>query len=428
MEQKSTQSYNRIFQSLLHRGIITIDDVLNSSKEDIMSTVLNSIHRYAITRTPDGRFTTYLPDESKPNGRRQIRRKSRTELYHTLFEFYGIEEEKPALTFGDLFTEWVEYKKRFVDANNRKRSISQSTLRRYERDYEKYIRPLPLNAMDIDKITTPKLQTMLTDMIQDNNMAEKCASNVISYISQAFSYARRSEYITKDPAELLDKILLLSFCRFTPPKADSERALTLSELTRLRRAVLTHESAYPMYMPDYAIELAILTGMRVGELAALHWTDVDDDFIHIDYSEHRLDYSDRPSELVIGEPKNGKHRLLPLTEDIRTLLDKIRALDVHSKDNFIFVRANGTRYTAHDISCAVDRRASEAGVSKTSIHGIRRTVSSQLNTVLSQKAVADMLGHSEQVNERHYNYSTAEITEKVDALMAVSSKVIKNAS
>ena len=193
----------------------------------------------------------------------------------------------------------------------------------------------------------------------------------------------------------------------------------------LRQAVLARHQDAPYYMPDYAIELAILTGMRVGELAALHWTDIDNDFIHIDYSEHRLDYSDKPSELIIGEPKNGKHRTLPLTDDIKTVLSKVKALGLKGKDNFIFVHEDGTRYTAHDISCAVDRRASEAGIKKTSIHGIRRTVSSLLNTVLEQKAVADMLGHSEKVNEQHYNYSTAENSEKTKALTAVSSKVIK---
>ena len=178
-------------------------------------------------------------------------------------------------------------------------------------------------------------------------------------------------------------------------------------------------------MPDYAIELAILTGMRVGELSALHWGDIDNYYIHVDYSEHRLDYEDKKSELVIGEPKNCKHRVIPITPHIRKLLKRIKSLEVANKDDFIFARPDGTRYTAHDISCAVDRRASEVGVKKTSIHGIRRTVSSLLNTVLSQKDVASMLGHSEQVNERHYNYSTADDSMKLRALSQVSSKVIK---
>ena len=409
----------------LERDIISIDEMINASnEEEIMKTILNTVHQYAITRSGDGRYTTYLPDPTKPNGRRQIRKKSQAELYHTLLEFYGVKEEKPVLLFSELYAEFVDYKKKFINANNRKRSISPSTIRRYEIDYDKYIKPLSLASTPLNKITTPMLEVMLTDMIKNNNMAEKCASNVISYICQAFSYARRSEYIIKDPAETLDRLLLLSFCRFTPKKADAERILTQKEMCLLKNAILEHEQSHPLYMPDYAIELAQLTGMRVGELAALHWTDIDDDFIHIDYSEHRLDYSDKPCELVIGEPKNGKHRLLPLTDDIRALFAKIKALDLKGKDEFIFVHEDGRRYTAHDISCAIDRRASEAGIKKTSIHGIRRTVSSLLNTVLSQKAVADMLGHSERVNEQHYNYSTAENTEKAAALKEVSSNVI----
>lgn len=213
-------------------------------------------------------------------------------------------------------------------------------------------------------------------------------------------------------------------CRFTPPKNDEDKVLTINEFAKLREAVLRHETKHPSYMPDYAIELAILTGMRVGELVALHWGDVDDEYIHIDYSEHRLDYSNRPSELVIDEPKSGKHRKLQMTDDIRRIFWKIKKIGFHSEEGFIFCDSTGERYTGHDISCAVTRRAEEAGVRRTSIHGIRRTVSSLLNTVLPQKAVADMLGHTERVNEQHYNFSMAENAEKMRALEEVSSKVI----
>ncbi len=67
----------------------------------------------------------------------------------------------------------------------------------------------------------------------------------------------------------------------------------------------------------------------------------------------------------------------------------------------------------------------DAGIRGVSIHCIRRTVSSMLNTVLPQKAVADMLGHSERVNEQHYNYSMAENAEKKRSLEEVFSKVLK---
>ena len=108
---------------------------------------------------------------------------------------------------------------------------------------------------------------------------------------------------------------------------------------------------------------------------------------------------------------------------MRALLDKVRQTGIYDPDGFVFSREDGTRHTSHNISCAVDRRAAEAGIKKTSIHGIRRTISSLLNTVLPQKAVAEMLGHSEKVNEEHYNYSMAENAEKKRALENVFSKV-----
>ena len=48
-----------------------------------------------------------------------------------------------------------------------------------------------------------------------------------------------------------------------------------------------------------------------------------------------------------------------------------------------------------------------------------------LNTILPQKAVADLLGHTERVNEQHYNYSIVENAEKKRALEEVFSKVFK---
>ena len=393
-----------------------------------MATVISEIHHYSITQTVDGRYTTYISDNTKPNGRRQVRRKSKTELYKFLLEHYGVIDYSNNMTFAELFNEWKEYKTRFIDVPNKKRSISPSTIRRYERDYDKYLKSSELVNMSLQKITTPKLQLILADIIEKFKMNEKCAGNVIGYITQSFAYAKRSQYIGSDPTENIDRKLLLSMCVYTPPKSDSDRVLTISELARLREATLNHAKKHPSYMPDYAIELAILIGVRVGEVSALHWDDITDTTIHIEYSEHRLDYSDKKSELIIGEPKNCKKRNIPLTNDILDVLNKVRSLGFHSNEDFIFVREDGSRYTAHDISCAVDRRAAEAGIKKTSIHGIRRTVSSQLNTILPQKDVASMLGHSERVNEKHYNYSTAENIEKMHALAEVSSKVIKFSS
>ena len=385
-----------------------------------------------VKRAPDGRYITYVADETRPNGRRQVRKKSKTDLYRYLLGFYNISEAENAnqcKSFQDLYTEWVEYKRKFVSAKNRKKSLSPSTIRRYERDYENHLLETELNSQPIGEISPVYLENALMAMIEKDSLTESSAGNILGYVRQAFAYAKRSGYINEDPGEHIDRQMILAMSTFSDPKPDEERVLTLNELQMLEEAVTAHEKSHPEYMPDYAVELAILTGMRVGELAALKWECIDDDFVHIDYSEHRLDFKDKKCELIIDEPKNGKHRKIPMTDDIMDLFGRIKAVSrTDCKEGFIFVRKDGSRYTGHTISCAVVRRAEEAGIGGTSIHEIRRTVSSMLRTILPVKTVANLLGHLEQTNEEHYNYDMMEMSEKKRALSEVSSKVIKSRS
>lgn len=73
---------------------------------------------------------------------------------------------------------------------------------------------------------------------------------------------------------------------------------------------------------------------------------------------------------------------------------------------------------------ACRRRSKEAGIKRTSIHEIRRTVSSYLNTVLPREAVANMLGHLPTTNERFYDYDISSRLVKVEALEKLSGNII----
>ena len=410
-----------ILKYYLGTGIITIDDVVNSSQEDIMKNILDSVHKYKITKGKgkDTRFITYIPDPTKLRGTRQVRTETLSEMYEFLCDFYHVSYEKP-IAFSGLWTERIEYKRKFI--GKKIKGISQSTIRRYERDYTNYISSSSLSEKNIRSLSPITLEKILIEIVEENKMSLSCAKNVLGYIRMCFDFAYRSDYISSNIYDKVDRNLILSCCTVEETKPDSDRILTESELFKLSESVNYHLQRHPLYMPDYAIKLAILTGMRVGEIAALHWTDLDDLHIHIDFSEHRLDYSDRSCELVIGEPKNRKHRTIPLTKDLKDLFSSIKSLNLPG--DFIFCRENGERYTAHDISCAVDRRAKEGGIKKTSIHGIRRTVSSMLNEKLPQKAVASILGHLETTNERFYNYDVHEDKEKIIALQDMASSVI----
>ena len=412
-------STKELFQYYMSNGIISLDDIVGSDEENIMSKIRGFTHKYKIGITKDGMYYTYVPDVTKPHGRRQIRKKSRRELDSFLVEFY-MEAQEKGMPFENLYAQWVEYKKMFVGASNKSRGLSPSTIRRFERDYDKYLDGTKLARTPIRLVTSVFLESQMIEMIREHSMKEHCAGNVIGYIGQAFRYARRSRLLEEDPMEFVDKRLILAMCEAAAPKADMDRILSLSEMQKLKEAVMAQEKKHPKYMPNYAIELAMMTGMRAGELTALQWSCIRNGMINIEFSEHRLDYRDKPSELIIGEPKNGKHRMIPVTDEIQAFFDKLRELPTYDPDGFLFNRPDGSRCTGHDVGCAASRRAQEAGITNTSIHEIRRTVSSMLRTILPVRSVANMLGHLETTNELYYNYDITEKEEKIRALSSLS--------
>ena len=203
-------NFTSVLKNALSCGMIQFDDVMNSSKEDIMKTILDNYHKYKITapKKPSGRFITYVPDKTKPNGLRQVRKATMSDMFKYLITFYGLENSVATdMTFGDIFKEWVKYKKQFIGARNSKKGLSPSTITRYTIDYEKYVSGSDFESLSLLAITSPILESFFLQIIEEHNMNDQTASNIFGYFNQAFDYARRSKYISENPMDDIDKQL-----------------------------------------------------------------------------------------------------------------------------------------------------------------------------------------------------------------------------
>ncbi len=67
----------------------------------------------------------------------------------------------------------------------------------------------------------------------------------------------------------------------------------------------------------------LISGVRVGEIAALMWDDIQNGMIVVNKSEK---YNREKKEYWIGPTKNGKERYMPLTDEIINLLMRIKAV------------------------------------------------------------------------------------------------------
>lgn len=336
------------------------------------------------------------------------------EEYLKYLETKSLESEKNTATFADLYSSWLDYKKEQVGTNQGQ--LNPSTFRRYQRDYERYIKGTSFDKMLVAQITPIDIETFLKSMVTKHKLTKRCFTNISGYIKGAFFYARKRELIDKNPYELVDNAPIKGFCKVIV-KQDEDRVLSNEDMKKLIDTLHMKQGSKKLYIQNYAIELATLTGMRVGELAALKWSCINDEVLEIKYSEHRLDYDDKPCEYYIGKPKNGKCRNFPMNEEIKALLERIKVAQAENgiKSEFVFANADG-RVNSHSISCAMTRRCADAEIDKRSIHAIRRTVSSHLRTTLPKSTVANMLGHLPETNDKHYNYDVTPTETKVTSL------------
>lgn len=314
----------------------------------------------------------------------------------------SLKDEKATMTFAKLYSDWLSYKEEQVGTN--KGQLSPSTFRRYQRDYDRYIKGTAFDDMLVITITAVNIEQFLKSMVVNHNLTKRCLTNIFGYIKGAFFYARKKELLDKSPCELVDLAPIKGTCKVIV-KNDEDRVLSNDDMLKLIATLHEKQSSDELYIQNYAIELATLTGMRVGEIAGLKWECVKDDVLRIDYSEHRLDYDDKPCEYYIDEPKNRKHRTFPMSEEMKTLFKHIRTIQNKYGISSEFVFANkDSRVNSHTISCAMNRRCKDAGIDTRSIHAIRRTVSSHLRTILPVATVANLLGHLEETNDKYYNY------------------------
>ena len=121
-KERSYQNDNDLLRWYSDNDIINIDDLISLGKEECMNKVLNQVHKYKIYQTSKGEWRTYLPDETKPEGRKAIVRKNKNDLIRLLLEFYK-DAIEPDYTMQSLWSEFEAYRVVMQKANTIKEDI-----------------------------------------------------------------------------------------------------------------------------------------------------------------------------------------------------------------------------------------------------------------------------------------------------------------
>lgn len=420
-ETKSNQIDDELLNFALQEHIIDISYVRDMARMKKREEILKK-HPYKIWQgKTNRRWCTYLPDDTKPRGKVLKKISSREKLEDSIVE-YWIQKEKDEIerqrrknvyTFSDVYDMWRKVKDP---------TVSENTIAKYETDRRRFFDGKEFSELDIKEIDSYAVDIFMHQNIKEHKLLREPMRKLYGYVANTMNFAVERNLIERNPIASIGSKKYNKQCG-SKQKLLSECIIMPDDMKQLQEQFRKDHEDKRNYIPTYAVEFASLTGLRVGELAALRWENVKEDYILIAESEKS---NPKKTEFYIDQTKNKKPRIFPMTEEIRKLLDKIKEVEIEYGYfcEWVFADENGRVHAPRISACAKTKsRQISLNPKGKGIHGYRKTLNSNMRALgVAVPAAAAMLGHTEEVNKRYYTFDTTQLQEKAEIISKINQK------
>lgn len=364
-----------------------VSETINHMKKE---KVLN-IHEYTITapKTKNGRWQTYIKTET--GDRQKISATTDNGLYNKLYKHYF---ENDVKTLSSLYPEWLE--------KRREQGVSSRTVRRNENHWDKYYAGHKIITIPLHRLTADQIEQFFHECIRKYDLTVKELGNMKFLFVDMMKLAKRRKYIEDNP--FLEVEVCLNGCRPVKKQNDTSRVYLPEEKELLFKALNKELLERPDCTDMYAVFLLFKLGLRIGELVALKWEDIDwkGQEVHIHHMETLEEDSAGNMVTVVAEYTKKKSpygdRFLPLGEYELQLLRTVKEINERCEYNekaYVFCDEEG-RTTIREIDNLIRKACDKAGIETKSAHDIRRTVASEMfNQGVPVEIIRNYLGHAD---------------------------------
>lgn len=302
---------------------------------------------------------------------------------------------KADMPFGEWLDHWYET---YCKPNAR-----PATQRTYEGYIRLYLHPR-LGNIPLNKVTINDIQQMCTWMMTEARLDQKNGDGGLSDSQVINCYSLCDRVLEKAVTEKLIVRNPAKGCKLPPNRPNEMKVLSREDMQKVLIQA-KEENYYELFLLEFA------TGLRLGELMALQWDDVD-----LVTGELRINKQVNlvGSKLVISEPKTkAAVRTLILPPSVRKVLAEYKT-KVNSRWLFPSPKKDDLPIIPSAVSRRLHTLLEHAGCEQVRFHDLRHTFATNaLAHGMDIKTLSTILGHvSSATTLNTYSHVTDEMRQR----------------
>ncbi len=276
----------------------------------------------------------------------------------------------------------------------------QRTYTRYSEIIRQHISPR-LGHLELDELIPYTLQCFVTDLLNSGNLitgkglSPNTVNAMITVVQNSLKTAFALGYVAEYHADKIKR-----------PKVQEKKIECFSSAEQKKMEQYIMDKGNPKL---FGILLCLYTGLRIGELLALEWTDVD--FAKGELRVNKACHDGKDANGVFGRitdtPKTvSSIRTIPIPKQLLPLLRETKR-----KSHSTYVVSNGDKIIAfRSYQRTFDRLLKRLNIPHRGFHSLRHTFATRaLECGMDVKTLSEILGHkSPTVTLNRYVHSLME--------------------
>jgi len=278
----------------------------------------------------------------------------------------------PEITFRQAAEQWL---------SSKKSTVKTSTYNHYSNQYHLHIDPAPFSSKKLTDLSSDDFNRFIRQK-EDEGYAPRTILLLRTIIKMILYYSERQLHMP-------------SIHGINMPKNPRKEAAAFSrqEQSGLYKYLLDHLDHYSL-----GVLLSLFCGLRIGEVCALQWKDIDlnNGVVTVSKTLIRVqsheDSGESKTKIIIQTPKTDSSiRCVPIPDHIKELIIK----NFTSEPEMFVITGDSSRMEPRIVSRKFKKILAELNMDSYSFHTCRHTYATRcVELGIDPKILSELLGHS----------------------------------